>query len=305
MNAEKFFTNRYGVIAAAVAATFLWGSAFPFIKLSYSALDIHSDETAEQLLFAGYRFFIASLFILIFFMLLKRDMKIKRGTVIPLIKLGALQTFFQYILFYIGLSYSTGIQGSIIAGSTSFFQILFAHFLYKDDALSIRKGIGLVIGFTGVILVNLTKGSLELKFGIGELFLMGAMMISAFGNIYARGLSRHMPVPYLTAYQMLFGSVALLAASITSAGIFPFDFNLTSGMILVYLAFLSAAGFVLWNNVMKYNKVGKVSMYLFLVPVFGVFLSALLLGEAVHSFVLLGLVLVALGIVIVNRQPSV
>ncbi|WP_070121053.1 DMT family transporter [Bacillus marinisedimentorum] len=305
MNAEKFFTNRYGVVAAAVAATFLWGSAFPFIKLSYSALDIHSEETAEQILFAGYRFFIASLMILVFFRLLKRDMKIKQGTVVPLIKLGALQTFFQYILFYIGLSYSTGIQGSIIAGSTSFFQILFAHFLYKDDALSIRKGIGLIIGFTGVILVNLTKGSLELKFGIGELFLMGAMMISAFGNIYARDLSRHMPVPYLTAYQMLFGSIALLAASITSAGVFPFDFNVKSGMILIYLAFLSAAGFVIWNNVMKFNKVGKVSMYLFLVPVFGVFLSALLLGEALHAFVLLGLVLVALGIVIVNRQPSV
>ena len=40
---------------------------------------------------------------------------------------------------------------------------------------------------------------------------------------------------------------------------------------------------------MKYNKVGKVSMYMFFIPVFGVLLSSMILGEAIHSFVLLGL----------------
>ena len=39
---------------------------------------------------------------------------------------------------------------------------------------------------------------------------------------------------------------------------------------------------------MKYNKVGKVSMYMFFIPVFGVLLSSMILGEAIHSFVLLG-----------------
>ena len=55
---------------------------------------------------------------------------------------------------------------------------------------------------------------------------------------------------------------------------------------------------------MKYNKVGKVSMYMFFIPVFGVLLSSMILGEAIHSFVLLGLACVAAGIIVVNRTPA-
>lgn len=302
MTAQKFFTHPLGVIAAAVTATFLWGSAFPFVKLSYEALDIAPNETAEQILFAGYRFFLAALMILVFFKLLKRDMSYQRGTWLPLAKVGFFQTFFQYVLFYIGLSNTTGIQGSIIAGTTSFFQILFAHFMYQNDRLNWKKGAGLIVGFTGVVVVNLTKGSFQLDFGFGELLLLLAMMVSGFGNLLARNESQRMEVPYLTGYQMLFGSLGLLLAGSSFAGPFPFRFDALAIFMLIYLAFLSAAGFILWNNVMKYNQVGKVSMYLFLVPVFGVFLSALMLNETLHYLILIGLAFVASGIVIVNRD---
>ena len=302
MNAERFYSSRFGVILAAIAATFLWGSAFPFVKLSYNILQIDSTETAQQVLFAGYRFFLASLFILLFMSLTKRDITFKKETLKPLIKIGFFQTFFQYVLFYIGLSLSTGIQGSIIAGTVSFFQIIFAHFMYHNDAINWRKTIGLVVGFTGVILVNLTQGNFELKFGIGETLLLIAMMSAAFGNILARNGTKVMEVPYMTGYQMLIGSIGLLVAGASLAGPFPFSFDGKSLSILFYLSFLSAAGFLIWNNVMKYNKVGKVSMYLFLIPVFGVFLSSVLLKETIHVFVLLGLLFVTTGIVIVNRK---
>ena len=55
---------------------------------------------------------------------------------------------------------------------------------------------------------------------------------------------------------------------------------------------------------MKYNKVGKVSMYLFLVPVFGVLLSGLFLNEVMHYTILIGLMLVVVGIIIVNGQKT-
>lgn len=70
----------------------------------------------------------------------------------------------------------------------------------------------------------------------------------------------------------------------------------------MYLSVLSAAGFALWNTVMKYNAVGKVSLYLFLIPVFGVLLSAVLLDERVSAWIGLSLGLVVAGILIVNRS---
>ncbi len=101
---------------------------------------------------------------------------------------------------------------------------------------------------------------------------------------------------------MLFGSLGLLIIGVIQVGFFPFTFTISSFFVLIYLAFASAFGFVLWNNVMKYNEVGKVSMYLFLIPIFGVFLSALLLNELIHIFTMVGLALVTIGIIFVNRE---
>ncbi|MEH7461511.1 DMT family transporter [Bacillus thuringiensis] len=301
MKAERFFTHPLGVFVAALSATFLWGSAFPFIKLSYVQLDIQPHEVGEQILFAGYRFFLAGMMLLFFFKLLGRNVSFQKGTTKQLVQIGLFQTFLQYVCFYIGLSYSTGIEGAVISGTSSFFQIVFAHFLYKDDSLNMRKIIGVSIGFCGVILVNIPKGDMNFHFGIGELLLLGAAMLYSYGNILAKEGSKTMDVGYMTAYQMIIGSLGLLFIGIFQVGLMPFTFHMQTLLMLLYLSFLSAAGFCIWNTVMKYNKVGKVSMYMFFIPVFGVILSSLILDEAIHSFVLFGLACVATGIIIVNR----
>ncbi len=304
MTVEKFFTSKLGVILAATGATFLWGSAFPFIKLSYEMLNIGSGDIYQQLLFAGYRFFLASILIFGFILLLTKKISYEKGTFSILLRIALFQTFLQYVFFYIGLSYSTGVQGSIIAGTTSFFQILLAHFMYKNDSLSTRKMIGLFIGFCGVVIVNLSNESFRIQFGIGEWMLLIAMFCGALGNILAKNGTAKMNILYLTAYQMIIGSIALIGVAVFRTGFTPFSFDWKSGFILLYLAFLSAAGFVLWNTVMKYNKVGKVSIYLFLIPVFGVFLSSIILHESVHTLILLALALVVSGIIIVNREKK-
>lgn len=305
MKTERFFTHPLGVFIAALSATFLWGSAFPFIKLSYVQLDIQPHEVGEQILFAGYRFFLAGVMLLFFFKALGKNVSFQKGTAKQLVQIGLFQTFLQYVCFYIGLSYSTGIEGAVISGTSSFFQIVLAHFLYKDDSLNMRKIVGVSIGFCGVILVNIPKGNMDFHFGIGELLLLAAAMLYSYGNILAKEGSKTMDVGYMTAYQMIIGSLGLLFIGILQVGFMPFTFHMQTLLMLLYLSFLSAAGFCIWNTVMKYNKVGKVSMYMFFIPVFGVILSSLILGEAIHSFVLFGLACVATGIIVVNRTPIV
>jgi hypothetical protein len=60
---ERFFTHPLGVAAAAAITMFLWGSAFPVIKKSYSELAITQPDIFRQMLFAGYRFVLAGLMI--------------------------------------------------------------------------------------------------------------------------------------------------------------------------------------------------------------------------------------------------
>ena len=304
VSAQKFFTHPAGVLASAIAATFLWGSAIPVVKKSYEHFGIASGEFGKQMLFAGYRFFLAGLLLWLVFYLWKGIALPKREEFLPVIKVGLFQTFLQYVFFYIGLSLSTGVQGSIIAGTTTFFQIIFAHFIYLDDRLSVRKILGMVIGFTGVVLANMNSGKLDFHFSTGEWLLIIAMIASALGNILAKQASVKVAVGVLTSWQMMMGGAGLALIGISLEGAFPFHFDWIAGLLLLYLSFVSATGFFIWNNVMKYNPVGKVSMYLFLVPVFGVLLSTILLNETLQAMVLVSLCLVATGIIIVNREKQ-
>ena len=74
---------------------------------------------------------------------------------------------------------------------------------------------------------------------------------------------------------------------------------------MLYMALLSSVAFTLWTTLLKHNRVGKISVYNFLVPVFGTILSALFLGESIWSWQnILALVLVCAGIYIVNRKKE-
>ncbi len=68
---------------------------------------------------------------------------------------------------------STGVAGAVIAGTISFFQILLAHFFYKNDKLSGTVALGLLIGFTGLLVLGLAKhgGGSGPVFSIGRCFL--------------------------------------------------------------------------------------------------------------------------------------
>jgi drug/metabolite transporter (DMT)-like permease len=303
MSAQKWFSSSIGIIATLTFTTFLWGSAFPFIKLSYTALDINKSDIWEQVIFASYRFFIAALMLLLFFVLRKNNMKPKTKYMGKLSILGFYQTFLQYLLFYIGLSYSTGVQGSVIAGSSSFFQILLAIIMFSEK-IDYRKTLGLILGFFGVITVNITKDFSSISFGFGEWLLVGSMIANAYGSLYAKKLCQVIDVGIVTFYQMFIGSIALFILGCFGSNPFPFTWDLNALFMLLYLAGLSAVGFLLWNYVMKYNTVGKVSMYLFLIPVFGVLLSGLILGEELNLTALLGLILVVSGIITVNKTSA-
>ena len=73
----------------------------------------------------------------------------------------------------------------------------------------------------------------------------------------------------------------------------------------MYMALLSSVAFVLWSQLMKYNKVGTIAMFNFLTPVFGTLLSAIFLGENIFDIkIFIALILVCVGIFLVYRNPN-
>ena len=167
-----------GIFFPALLCTLLWGSAFPCVKMGYQLFQISSDATFQKLVFAGWRFSLAGLLVLITARVIGRQNIIpRRGQWGGVIVMALLQTGVQYALFYIAMSHTTGTRGSVITGSAVFFSVIGAHFLFKNDKMTKLKGIGCFIGFAGVILINL-NGAGTTEAGVhfmGE----GLMLLSA------------------------------------------------------------------------------------------------------------------------------
>ncbi|GIQ67750.1 DMT family transporter [Xylanibacillus composti] len=301
MKVQDFFRHPAGMIATAIVATLLWGIAFPIIKLSYEALSIAPDEIFEQMVFAGYRFILAGLMIYLVMIVSGQSLKLKPGTLRTVILIGFVLTFLQYMAFYIGMSRSFGFMGAIIGGMISFFQLMLAHVWYRDDRLNWRSACGLMLGFCGLFILFADQQN-GITFGLGEALLLASAFFCAVGNLLSRTAARQLTIFAINSHQMVMGGIGLTAIGSMQAGLFPFTFQWVTMWYLLLLAFVSAASFMLWNTLMKYNQVGRVSMFLFLIPLFGSGWSALLLHEVLHASALAAIILVSCGIILVNRK---
>lgn len=307
MDKSKFYTNRLNIIIIAIICTFLWGSAFPAIKVGYEIFNIESSDVGAKLIFAGYRFFLAGIIVLIIKLLMKQsifDLTFKDMKEITILGLG--QTTLQYIFFYLGMTYTTGVRGSIINGTGTFFSIILAHFIYKNDKLNFNKILGCIVGFAGVIIVNL-GGSSVLEGGFsfkGEGFIMLAAFMLSVSSIYSKKISQNKDAYTITGYQLAIGGLALILIGYLLGGHLT-NFNIKSTSLLLYMALLSSVAFALWSQLLKYNKVGVISVFNFLIPVFGTILSAIVLKENIFDIkILIALILVCAGIYLVYKKKE-
>ncbi len=299
---ERFYQNTVTRTILALMCCALWGSAFPCVKIGYELFQI--EGSGSQILFAGYRFFLAGVFTFILACVLEKGViTMKRSSVPYVFGQGLLQTTIQYVCFYIGLAHTTGAKGSVINASNAFFSIIAAHFLMKSEKLTWKKVAGCLVGFAGIIIINLEPGAWSSGFSlIGEGMVLACAFSYGISSVTLKMISdREKPVT-ITAYQLLFGGAVLILIGAVSGGNVQ-GFTAKSTLLLLYMSLLSTVAFSIWAELLKYNSVGKVAIFGFSIPVFGVALSAVFLGEQVVSVKnLIALVCVSVGIIIINRK---
>ncbi len=304
MKKNNILTKKAWVITLAAFCCLLWGSAFPSIKIGYKLWDIGSDDRMAQILFAGMRFFLAGILtILIGSCISRRILLPKRSSLPKIAALSMFQTILQYIFFYLGLAGTSGTKSSIITASNVFLAILVSAFIFRTEKMTMKKLVGTIVGFSGVLLVSLSGGSLDGGFSpTGEGFIFLSALSYAFSASLTKKFSKNEDTVMLSGWQFVFGGAFMMAVSIIFGGHIP-SADLSGCGMLLYLAFVSAAAFSIWGLLLKFNPVSKISVFGFMNPVFGVILSMLLLGENGNTNIfrtLLSLLLVIGGIIIVN-----
>lgn len=305
MEKKNRMQSTFVVWLGALICCALWGSAFPCIKIGYQMFEISQDAVATQILFAGLRFTLAGILVILIGSVLSGNLlKINRQNALKILKLSLLQTVLQYLFFYIGLANTTGVKASIIEGVNVFIAIFVASLIFRQEKLTMGKLAGCLIGFAGVVLVNLNGNGLDMSFHLnGEGFIFLSTVAYAFSSVYLKRYSKTENPVLLSGWQFISGGLVMTIMGLLMGGKIT---KVTAAGIamLFYLACISAVAYSLWGILLKYNPVSRVAVFGFMNPVFGVILSAFLLGEREQASgikSIIALILVSIGIYITAK----
>ena len=295
-------------LITAVFCCVLWGSASPAIKIAYELFRIGPDDTASRIMLAGARFMIAGVMTIVFGSILAKKFLVpKRESWKNVAILAMVQTVGQYYFFFMALANTSGVRGSIINASGNFIAILFAVYIFRFEKMTLKKMLGCLIGFAGILLIMgggqalMSGGKVTLA---GEGAMLAADFFYAASGCLIKIFSRDENPVTLSGYQFLLGGMVLFVIGSLMGGCLVF-YSPQCALNLIYMGFISAGAYTLWGVLLKYNPVSRVSILGFINPVMGVLLSALLLGEGREAFSLnglLALLLVSAGIIIVNKS---
>jgi drug/metabolite transporter (DMT)-like permease len=261
----------------------------------------------QMILLAGLRFTLAGVMVLAF-----GRMRLKIRVIPPrhewplLLTVAGLQTFGSYVAYYIGMARVAGVKGSILVSLTVFLVALFAHFMFASDRLSWRKAVGLLCGFAGVVVVNITMLAGEtFTFALnGEGLIALHCVLGALATVLVRKYGGGTDSVRLSGGQLAVGGLLLIAVGFAGdpQGLV---FNTAAALLLVYMAALSAVAFTLWFVMLRYHKATVLEQYKFAIPLFGALLSMLLVpGEHVGPEMIAAAALVTVGVWVVNKEEK-
>ncbi len=265
-----------GILVCAV----LWGSAFPVIKLVYAhwAEQGVTPDFSLRALFSGVRFVIAGGALLL---LARHPWAELRATGWSWVVAMALtQTVGQYVLFYWGLELSSGALASLLVSSGSFWWVLLAPRLGHSPGLTTRQWWVLGAGALGVTLAVYSPGVTTGNPQLGAIAILGANLFGALGLACFQKIKPTMGTRAGTGFSLFLGGIILVGLGAHSA--WRGDLSLFDEYVVVctlWLAFVSAAAFALWNHLSTIMPSHQLATYRFLIPVCGVFESLWLLDN--------------------------
>ncbi|WP_068784802.1 DMT family transporter [Paenibacillus phocaensis] len=280
--------NIYKYTGLLLLTTFLMGTAYPVAKLGLGY--------TTPLMLMGIRFLFAGGLLALFSA--KRPQPQGARAWLQIMLLGLFQSAGVMGFTAYSMRWITSGESAIISSTSPLMLLVWGALM--GTAYRVRQWFGVAIGFIGVVItfgahLSLDPGTLLALAG-AVCFTVATLIINRIGPAFDKSV--------LAAYQMLVGGILLLILSF--AGEQPaFELNFTSGWVVVWMVlFCSIVQFTLWFYLLSHSDPGKTSSFLFLVPIFSLLCSWLLLGEHIAWYVYVGGALTCAGVFLVNWQGN-
>lgn len=288
----------------ALTAAVVWGWAYPLIKLGFQEMQITPDLTGSKVLFAGIRFTISGIIILAIARLIGKPFSIRKCSDWWYIFVFTMfNTTLHYAFFYIGLSHAPGASSAIINSLSVFTVVIASTLLFKDDAWTMNKRIGVVLGICSIFVLNTGSASGGRFTFMGEGMIILNALCGATASLLTRGLNQRVNVFVGTGYSLAFGGLLLIVYGLLLDGTLP-RITPLGIFYLVLLIGISTIGFTLYNKLLTCNPVSKIAIYNSLIPVVGAMTSCIFLNETFYWKYVVAALLSATGIYLINRRST-
>lgn len=279
----------------------LWGSLFPVVKLGFEAYNVES--VADILLFAGIRFTICGALISAFsYSKDKGSFTGAKSSIMLIFASGLFAIILHYAFTYIGLKYTDSSKTAILKQLGAIFYVCFSGLFFKDDHLTVRKLIGVVLGFMGIIAVNISGATF--KFHIGDALIIGASFCTVFSNVISKKVFEKVNPVASTGISQLFGGIVLLIVGYILGGSVSFSVN-SDILIMFYICIASCISYCIWFTVVKKGQLSKLFIIKFAEPVFASIIGACVLSENIfRPEYIIGFIMIAFGIYVSSTAKN-
>ena len=274
----------------------LFGANAVAIKISLEGIGVFTT--------AGIRFGVASITIFLWATITGRSFKIKKEQIRQLFVISIIFTI-QLSFFYLGLSKSNASRGTLLANFQPFFTLFLAHFFIPGDQITRRKIMGILMGFAGVAFVFLEKKGVTSDFNTGDTMILTAAFLWACNAVYTKRIISAFQPFQITLFPMVFSVPLFFLGGMVWDH--PMITSINGKIIgaMVYQSLVTASfGFVVWNSLLQ--KYGAVALhsFIFIMPITGVLLGGLILGEPITANILIAMLLIVAGILIIHFRQK-
>lgn len=270
----------------------IWGVSWPIYK--------HGVQFMPPLLFAGIRSFIAGILLFIFAWKSRHLIRFKEHWKFYVIS-AILNNILYLGLQTVGMVYLPGGLFSVLVYIQPVLLGILSWWLLNEQ-MTIAKMAGLVLGFTGIVLVSMDGLMIHLS-AIGVILALATALAWASGVIFVKKLKTRIDFYWMVVMQLILGGGTLLLSGYFFEGVHAIVWNVDLISTIVWGGTAGmAAGQVIYFKLMNEGEASKVGSYTFLVPIISVFVSAIFLDEAITKNLFIGMMLVGSSIYLVNRN---
>ena len=207
-----------------------------------------------------------------------------------------------FSLIAIGTNKIDSYLAAMLMSTTPITGSILAHFFIKDEKISFLKSIGIILGFTGILLLFFDKLIInESNYLFVLIILLGSTFYSISGILILKKLKKSGNINVTTS-TLIWSVISLLPLSFLFEEPLKSTPTFESTLSLIYLGVI-ATGFAWWLRfkILSNNGIVFQTQVAYLIPIFGVIFGALILGEQITWKVLTSLVIITLGIYIVKK----